>query len=244
MEWYEVAFDRVYPILYAHRDVGEATRVIENFGYLFADKSPVLDLASGNGRYLEALRRKGFESFGLDLSHYLLRSSVEEWEHTGLLVQGDMRHLPFTDRSLGAVINMFTSFGYFSIDTDNLLVFKEIQRVLEPGGVFLFDFLNAEKISKNLLEETRRVSGDFEIHERRRVGTRGKHLHKHASISNPQTGQKKEIRERLRLYTKEELIIMFRSVGLSIEEIYGDYEKNAFVNGVSERVIIVARNNV
>ena len=241
MEWYEVAFDRMYPVLYSHRDIDEASTVIEKFDDLFVDKSPVLDLASGNGRYVEALRRQGHDCFGLDLSHYLLGISVDVFGHNGRVVQGDMRHLPFVDGGLGAVINMFTSFGYFSSDTDNLLVFKEVQRILEPGGVFLFDFINAERISRDLLEKSRRTSGEFEIRERRRIESRGKYLVKDAVISNPHTGQTEQIEERLRLYSREELRIMFESVGLRVEETYGDYERNPFVDGVSERVIVVAR---
>jgi SAM-dependent methyltransferase len=154
MEWYEAAFDRMYPVLYESRDADESRAVVGKFGDLFLDKTPIIDLASGSGRYLEALLRSGLEAYGLDLSHYLLRRSVEEWGHAGRLVQGDMRHLPFLDESAGAVWNMFTSFGYFSVDTDNLIVFKEIHRILRPSGLFLFDFLNARRISADLLEES------------------------------------------------------------------------------------------
>ena len=29
MEWYEAAFDRFYPLVYAHRDITEAEKVVE-----------------------------------------------------------------------------------------------------------------------------------------------------------------------------------------------------------------------
>jgi len=241
VEWYEVAFDRTYPLLYGHRDVDESMAVVEAFGDYFLDAAPILDLASGNGRYVESLLRKGFEAYGLDLSHYLLRSSVEEWGHAGRLVQGDMRHLPLLDASVGGVWNMFTSYGYFSIDTDNLLVFKEIHRVLKPGGLLLFDFINAGRMSVDLLEESSRRSGDYEIVEKRRLEMHGKYLVKHATITDSRTEKKEHVEERLRLYTTEELLIMFRSVGFAIENIFGDYARNPFVEGVSERVIIIAK---
>ena len=241
MEWYEAAFDRMYPVLYEYRGVEEAMSVVEVFGDLFADKTPILDLASGGGRYLESLIRKGFDAYGIDLSHYLLRRSVVEWGHSRRLVQGDMRHLPFLDGSFGGVWNMFTSFGYFSADTDNLLVFKEVARVLGPGGRFLFDFINSKWIARDLLEESRRRSGDYEIVEKRKLESHGKYLVKHASITDARTGKRENVDERLRLYTREDLIIMFESVGLTIEETYGDYSRNPFVEGVSERVVVVAR---
>ena len=79
MEWYEAAFDRTYPILYPHRSADEAFAAIATFAPYLADATPVLDLASGGGRYLEGLHRRGFEAFGLDLSLYLLERSLDRW---------------------------------------------------------------------------------------------------------------------------------------------------------------------
>jgi hypothetical protein len=81
--------------------------------------------------------------------------------------------------------------------------------------------------------------GDYEIVEKRGIGPHGKYLLKHATIRNTQTGHKEDVEERLRLYTKEELEIMLTSAGFTIEETYGDYSKNPFVESVSERVIII-----
>jgi hypothetical protein len=113
--------------------------------------------------------------------------------------------------------------------------------VLGPGGRFLFDFINSKWIARDLLEESRRRSGDYEIVERRKIESHGKYLVKHASITDARTGKRENVEERLRLYTREDLIIMFESVGLTIEETYGDYSRNPFVEGVSERVVVVAR---
>lgn len=239
MEWYEVAFDRLYPVLYEARDVSEAVAVVDRFGPRFAGKSPVLDLASGSGRYLQALLRFGLEAYGLDLSHYLLRKSLEVRSHAGRIVQGDMRHLPFRDESVGGVWNMFTSFGYFSVDTDNLLVLKEVHRVLKPRGLFLFDFLNAGKLSADQLEDTERSSGPYTIVEKRTLDVHGKFLVKRASIVDTRTGHREEIEERLRLYGARELEIMFRSTGFAIEDTFGDYLGNPFVESVSDRVIML-----
>lgn len=240
MEWYEAAFDRMYPILYSHRNEDEAGAVIDRYGGYLEGRQPVLDLGSGNGRYLEALERHGITAFGLDLSHYLLRTSVEQMGQRGKVVQGDMRCLPFGDGSFGGAINMFTSFGYFSVDMDNLLVFREVHRVLRRGGLFLFDFLNAERISDNLLARTERESSGYKIEEKRRIEAHGKYLVKQATITNAETGFREEIEERLRLYTRDELLLMFDSVGLHPGEVFGDYEGNAFVDGVSERVVVLA----
>ena len=239
MEWYEAAFDRFYPVLYSHRDDDEASLAIGTFGHFLDGKSPVLDIASGNGRYLKALLDTGFEAYGLDLSHYLLQLAVEDPDLRGRLVQADMRDVPFRDESFGAVINMFTSFGYFSVDTDNLLVFREISRVLKPGGVFLFDFLNASRISEALLGETTRESLGYSIREQRVIEGHGKYLVKHATITNEETGSVERIDERLRLYTRRDLELMFDAVRLEVLGCFGDYNGNEFVESVSDRIIVV-----
>ena len=54
-------------------------------------------------------------------------------------------------------------------------------------------------------------------------------------------GAVEHIEERLRLYTKDDLLMMFDSVGLATEAVYGDYRGNDFADGVSDRVIVVTR---
>lgn len=239
MEWYEAAFDRFYPILYSHRDTAEAAEAIDTFGSYLEGREPILDLASGDGRYLKALIRAGLDAYGFDLSHYLLSRAVDDSELRGRLVQGDMRYLPFADKSIGGVINMFTSFGYFSVDTDNLLVFREVHRVLRPGGVFLFDFINASRISADVLADTRRESLGYDIRERRAIEEHGKYLVKYATIREMEGSVTETIEERLRLYSRDDLLVMFKSVSLRVIEVFGDYKGNEFVDGVSDRVIML-----
>ena len=241
MEWYEVAFDSLYPVIYEHRNIEEAEAVVEKFLPLFDRAQPILDLACGNGRYLESFARRGYQVYGLDLSHYLLQMCLDSWGHAGEIFQGDMRRIPLADRSIGAVINMFTSFGYFSTDTDNLLVSKEVFRVLKQGGRFLFDFINAHKITSDLLEETERESGRYKIHEKRKIDGFGKYLVKNVEVTNLQSGKTDRIKEQLRLYSKDELVIMFESVGFKTETIYGGYHQEPFVDGVSDRVILISK---
>ncbi|MDH3199035.1 MAG: class I SAM-dependent methyltransferase, partial [Candidatus Krumholzibacteria bacterium] len=59
MEWYEVAFGELYPVVYGRRDAAEAARTVGAFGELLSGRGPVLDLACGAGRHLEALAAYG-----------------------------------------------------------------------------------------------------------------------------------------------------------------------------------------
>ena len=52
-------------------------------------------------------------------------------------VQGDLRELPFDGR-FDAVLNWFTSFGYFD-DEGNRRVLEGFHRALRPGGTLLLE---------------------------------------------------------------------------------------------------------
>ena len=74
---------------------------------------------------------------------------------------------------------------------------------------------------------------DYEIKEKRRIEGRGKFLVKYASIRHTKTGATDDIEERLRLYTRSDLLTMAASAGLDPVGVFGDYQGNEYVNGVS-----------
>lgn len=237
MEWYEVAFGELYPVVYGHRDEAEAARTVRAFGELLWGHEPVLDLACGAGRHLEALADTGAAAYGMDLSAFLL-GRARGGALDGRLVRGDMRHLPFRSHSFGSVINMFTSFGYFEGDVDNLAVLRESERVLSAGGVFLLDFVNARRVIGAPLVETVRVEEGFTIEERRAFEDAHGVLVKHVRVKDEVGKTRADYHERLRLYTPEELLSLVRAVGFGVAGMFGDYERGAFVPWESERVIL------
>lgn len=236
-KWYEVAFDRLYPILYRHRDEEEARLAAATFGPLFAGSGTILDLACGHGRHMEAFAAVGEVMVGLDLSSFLLERAVTANGQRGRVVQGDMRSLPFLDRSLAGVINMFTSFGYFESDEENVAVLREAARVLRPGGVFLIDFLNANVVLSNPLGKTRRQAGGYTVDEDRSVSPGRSHLVKHVAVTKPREDFSVEYDERVRLFGADELVAMADGAGLSPVRLYGDYDGTPFDAARSPRVI-------
>ncbi len=240
MEWYKVAFGDIYPLVYPHRGDDEATRVARGLSPLLGGRSPVLDVACGNGRYMAAFARTGLDVYGVDLSPYLLADAVAARSLRGRVVLGDMRVLPFRDDSAGAVVNMFTSFGYFETDLDNVRVMHEVARVLAPGGMFLMDFLNAEALGRDLrdAEATRRVERGAVVDERREIVDEGRMLVKHVRVQ-VEGKETVEYHERLRLYRHEDLVAMAESAGLVRQVVYGDYALAAYDEHTSPRVIML-----
>src|SRR5438128_8780984 len=114
-DWYKHWFNtRDYLELYSHRDDEDARRLI---GLLFNNisldkRAKVLDLACGNGRHSVLFAKKGFNTFGIDLSPYLIKEAKKlvKKQYRGRLKFGimDMRHLKHFEE-FDLVVNLFSS---------------------------------------------------------------------------------------------------------------------------------------
>jgi SAM-dependent methyltransferase len=239
VEWYQVAFERLYTIIYRHRNEAEAEFVLDAFGDLLAGRDPVLDLACGSGRYMTSANKRGLRTWGIDLSGYLLAEAAENARLGGRLVRGDMRRLPFVAGAFGAVLNMFTSFGYFAADMDNLLVLREVSRVLRKGGMLLLDYVNAVRARTKVLEDTVHDVEGWVVRERRSLESDGRYLVKGVEAQNGATGETVAYDERVRLYTRSELTTMLDSVDMVVTGVFGDYDRSDFSESESDRLILI-----
>lgn len=122
----------------------EVDRVVDLLRLAPSDR--VLDLCCGQGRHTIELARRGFGGAeGLDRSAYLVHRARETAALEGLDVPfraGDCRELPYDDAAFDAVMLMGNSFGYFDQPGDDLVVLREVRRVLRCGGRVLLDVTN------------------------------------------------------------------------------------------------------
>lgn len=227
--WYVAAFGRHYLRLYAHRDEADARRAAAFAVRVLAlrPRARLLDLCCGAGRHLRALREAGFHAVGLDLSPELLAAAAAKGR--GSVVRGDMRALPFADASFDAVLSFFTSFGYFLPDGENLRVFREVRRTLRPGGGFLLDFLNREYVLTRGLGETREEREGWVIVQRRRWCPERDTVEKDVVIHPARRPETRwAYRERVRLYSADQVRAFLRRAGLAPGPAYGSFAGDAF----------------
>ncbi|MFH1681133.1 MAG: class I SAM-dependent methyltransferase [Candidatus Eisenbacteria bacterium] len=235
--WYQKAFGPRYARIYAHRDDREAETAVA----LVAGRVPlrgarVLDVACGAGRHMKALRRRRARTHGLDLSEELLRAA----RAFGPAARGDMRRLPFRYASFDGVLNMFTSFGYFEDRADDVRALEEIARVLRPGGWFLLDYLNAKRVLRRLVPGGERAVGEVRVREARSYDPVARILTKEIVLLDARGEASERWTERLFVYSREEIETMLGSVGLTVREIFGDYEGGDALND-SARLIFFSR---
>jgi SAM-dependent methyltransferase len=169
----------------------------------------------GQGRHARLLAEAGFEVVGLDLSKHLLdlaRAAGSGVRYT----RGDMRKLPaqWTGR-FEAVVNLFTSFGFFLDPTDDVKVVREFARVLAPGGVLVWHGASRDGVMAKFIARDWWQSND---------GT----LVAHDRTFDPLSGiMSVRVRQgdaerhyRIRLYTATRLAELFAADGLIVEEAY------------------------
>ncbi len=214
--WYQRAFQSEYFSLYAHRSQAEADAQVAALlqSGLLARHSPLLDLCCGAGRHLSAFRSAGLRAWGLDLSSELLRG-----QHG--VVRGDMRVLPFAGARFAAVTSLFTSFGYFESESENVQVLFEIRRVLRDGGVLLLDHVNPKPTIAALVPESREERGGALITSRRRHDERGRRIVK--EIEYAKDGLVENWHESVRIYEPDELDALLATAGLFAERRCADF---------------------
>ncbi len=238
MTWWESWFGEEYLDLYPHRDLDAARREAAfALEHLPPDPAPLLDLCCGSGRHSVPFAEAGVAPIGLDYSAPLL-DLARRRDRCLFLVRGDMRALPFSDGAFTAVVNFFTSFGYFLRESENVAVVAEIERVLRPGGAFLCDTFARDFVVSRLVPEERRCCGEKQYTIRRSWNAATRRIEKEIEVRRE--GSTEIFRESVRAYGADELAALFCQAGLPVAAMWGGFDA-APVGPDSPRLIVLAR---
>lgn len=236
--WFESWFDSpYYHLLYQHRDKDEAKVFINNLlAYL---KLPahafLLDLACGKGRHSIHFAQKGFVVTGLDLSQQSIHYA-QQFENESLsFFTHDMR-MPFRINYFDAVMNLFTSFGYFENEKDNLKTVRSAAASLKTGGVLIIDFMNSKKVISEMIAEENKEVCDICFHIRKKIS----HGFLIKEINFTNNGEEFSFNEKVKTLTLADFKNYFRQSGLQLTATFGNYMLQPFDENNSERLIIIA----
>jgi SAM-dependent methyltransferase len=110
------------------------------------ERGPVLELGCGTGRLLLPIARAGARITGIDLSAAMLARARARTVRLPLrrrpgAVLGDVRALPFADRSFGVVMAPYGFMQSLISDRDVSRTLAEAGRVLRRGGVLGIDLV-------------------------------------------------------------------------------------------------------
>ena len=236
--WYKTWFNsQDYLDLYKHRNSKDAAKIVSLISRTIKlqPNLKVLDLACGNGRHSILFAKKGCNVLGIDLSEYLISQAKKKLKSDYLshfnklkFEIRDMRNINHIG-GFDLVVNLFSSFGYFSRDKDNTKVVKSVYDALKPGGYFFFDFLNKNYTIKKLVPFDIKQLQSGVVLQIRQI--KKGFVQKDIIIFKNIGGSREtfsHFTEKVRMYSLIELRKMFSEHNLKITKIFGDYFGKSF----------------
>ena len=234
--WFSSWFDTpYYHILYKDRDEKEAQLFMDNIiQYLnLPEDAKILDLACGRGRHSIYLNQLGFEVTGADLSENSIAEAQKFANDKLHFVVHDMREK--CNQKYDAILNLFTSFGYFENEEDNFKTLKAIHESLSEYGFAVMDFMNVHHVIKNLVPSEVKTVDGIDFHIKRKVEN-GFIL---KEIDFEDQGQQYHFTEKVRALTLEDFQQMMDEAGIYLLDTFGDYKLKKFYKKESERLIML-----
>lgn len=205
----------------------------------------ILDVPCGTGRHSMLFAKLGYRVTGVDISRDCLKIAKRRASHKNAkYLTGDMSRLKNFSGHFDAVLNLFTSFGYFYTDKENEHVLREMCRALKPGGKLVLNLIDRDWILKIyqparwveengiMTLEASKFDPKTKYNESQMVmidkrGRKPKMLHNHY--------------HRVRLYSKNEVVMLMKKVGLKDITVYGGFNGGKYSKGRSTHPIYVGQ---
>lgn len=225
-DWWRTWFGPSYLALYDDT-LRERTPVeIDRLETLLHLRPPlrILDLPCGQGRHAIELARRGYEVTGVDISPFMIEVARERARAGGLQVHwltGDMRK-PVPGEAFDLILNLFTSFGYFANDADDQMVLAAAASMLKPGGRFLLEVINGERVMANFEARGWFTVGRTAVMEARTLDRATQRMVVERTVSTPPDSETSS--HTLRLYTGSQIEAALSQAGFRRVTLYGGWE--------------------
>jgi SAM-dependent methyltransferase len=232
---------KVYPYILKEQ-TNEEVNSIEDILNLQKNMK-ILDVCCGYGRHSNELAKRGYQVVGVDISETALEAAKKIANRSNVhitFLKRDVRNLQL-NMHFDVAINIFTSFGFFEEEADNLKILMEIFASLRSPGYFLIDIINRDFRLKSPLKDWWYIEeeGVVALVEKDYDAMNGVAIHKFAIFDK--AGYREHIKK-FRLYTCTELVSLLKQSGFIIEAVYGDLKGSRFCVD-SPRLVIIAKKS-
>jgi SAM-dependent methyltransferase len=247
-EWWSTHFDANYlveyePIFSPESDRRDVGRLIELLGLPAGAR--ILDVPCGQGRHAHLLAEAGFNVDGLDYSATLLEAARRRGTGPTLrYTRGDMRRLPRRWRGrFDAVVNLFTSFGFFMDPADDVRVIASFAEVLKPAGTLVWHGGSRDGVMARFLGRDWWETGDGTVvTQLRDFDPLSGVLSVSSTLRSPKRRAPIHRDHRIRLYTATRLAELCAAEGLIVEAAYDGWTEKPLTRRSSE-MLLVARKH-
>ena len=241
--WHEEdAFWRKWaPFLFEERRWQQAQDEVANIISLLklSPGASVLDLCCGSGRHSLQLAQTGFSVTGVDRTKTYLQKARKQAAREGLDIEficADMRDF-CRPNAFDAVVNLFTSFGYFEDISDDKKVIANVYRSLKNGGVFLIDTMGKEVLARIFRERDWYEAHGFLVLQERKVSRDWGWMEGRWIMVKD--GKVEEYEVSHRLYSATELAALLNDCGFTAVDAYGDLTGVPY-DQTAKRLVVVA----
>lgn len=221
--WWTEFFDffrPVFGIIDAKTTNAQARYLIKKLDLTPGNK--FLDCPCGIGRITIPMAKKGIRVTGVDITKSYLNELNAKARRAKLninTIHSDMRKINF-DSKFDAAGNLWTSFGFFEKESDDLLTLKKMYKALKPGGRFVLHVINRDWIIANFQSRDWQEIKGLRIFEDRKFDFRNSV--NYGNWHFMKNGQEKIFSVHIRMYSFHELVRMFEAAGFADIEGYGN----------------------
>jgi SAM-dependent methyltransferase len=152
-QWFEDEdfWRELYPYMFPpERLAAAADEVAQILAIAEFSGHTVLDLCCGPGRHSVAFAARGYDVTGVDRSPLLLDKARQRGIENGAAIEwvlDDMRRF-VRPAAFGLACSLFTSFGYFETEEDDLRVLRNVHESLKSGGIFVMELISKEHLAR------------------------------------------------------------------------------------------------
>ncbi|MBX7084011.1 MAG: class I SAM-dependent methyltransferase [Nannocystaceae bacterium] len=244
-EWYadDDFWARIYPVLFSPELFARASVEVDAALRLAGvSRGRALDLCCGPGRHAVPLAQRGLDVTAVDLSPWLLEVAGRRADEAGVaieFVRQDMRSFVRPDQ-YDLVLNLYTSFGYFSSEAEDMRALKNMVESLREGGTIVIDTLGKEALAERLHADSPPIEerdGSLLIQRVQVVDdwcrVKSEWIIAHAD-------KVERVRFEHTLFSGKELRELMNWAGLSDVKLYGDLDGRPYGPG-ARRLVAVGR---
>jgi SAM-dependent methyltransferase len=200
----------------------------------------ICDLCCGPGRHSLELSRLGYNVTGVDRTGLYIeraRKKADEQRLDIRFVQKDMRKF-CEPNTFDAVVNVFTSFGYFEGAEDDRRVIENVYKSLKEGGKFIIDIIAKEVLGRIFIDKRWREEDGAIVLEESKIKEDWSAINSRWIIIK--NGRQDEFRFTLRLYSATELSELLKSCGFKEVQVYGNIDGSPYDQS-AKRLVLLAQ---
>lgn len=189
----------------------------------------ILDVPCGTGRHAKVLAELGYSVTGVDINKTCIQFAKKNCAGFDVLLkQGDMKSLSWAREKYDAVINMFTSFGYFPTDQENEAVLRQMIACLMPNGGIAIQTINRDFLM-TIFDPARWSEDRTSFHlEASKYDPKTKYIESQKIIIEKRNNRAHRYHHRARLYSASEMRALMKKCGLSKVQVFGGPQAERF----------------